>query len=381
MTTPADRVAALNAAYDQGHGNSRDILRADFGGDWPPKGLIITREPDHAVRFQSHFSLGSTVGFVENTDRDLSIHMNRQHMLERIFTRASGAVADTISHENVHILQKTLIRQGVADPFGRGGSRSPVNAMVRDNAGSIMRDLATADEIQARLHLIVSHHYRRYKQIPLAPVELSALLDREGVILDRAYKTEIMNTPAGRDAFRKFPDASYPKGIFWPEPVADLNSIIHVIRDDRKQEFCKSLLPLIYGGLLELYGDREGSRRMGQSHNIALTDLFFRQAWSIQHDLQESRPMKPAKLQATLAAMPDEQVKDLLRLAVTDGSYTHPMTGREMQLKPYHSASIVRLLLQRDQNPSPPRVEESGATAYTKKDESRPSDLSGLRPQ
>ena len=344
---PERRARDLNALYHQGHGNSLDILRADFNGDWPPSGLTITRPPEKPLRFERYFSLSATAAHVDNTERAVIIHMNRQHMLEEFFTKASRNIADLVSHENIHILQKILIHQGLCDPFGRGGSRSPIHKMLKPFATPAACDLASADEIQARLHEVTAHHYRKYAKIPLNPAQLRAMLYQEGVALEEKSVLSLEKSEEGLEAMTFFPAASYPQKWIKPDVIRDLNSIIFTIRDDRKHEFCMTTLPLLYGGLLELYGDREGARRMGYTHNITLTDLFFRQAWNLQHDEREGRKPNPAKIEATIFAMPEDQAANLLKHIFFHEAYTHPVTGRTMELKPHGTGVITALLLQR----------------------------------
>lgn len=322
------RALAINSFYKKGYGDSLDILREDFSGEWPPRGLEITQPPTIPIIFQGYVALDATSAYVDNTESGFILHMNKTHMLERAFTNASQNIANTISHENIHILQKKLIRSGLSDPFGRGKNNNHVKKMLGDRATHHTQYLADVDEIQARLHEIVTNHYRQFREIPLNQRQFRALIN-------------------GQDIKKGLRVASYQKKWSGDNPVSDLNCIFLSLRDDKKYEFYTKTLPLLYGGLLELYGDCEGSRRMGFDHNITLTDLFFIQARRIQNDRGENRPGDTTKLNATIAAMPKNQAADLLKRIFLNDAYIHPLSMNEMRLNSHNRDIVIGPLLQR----------------------------------
>ncbi|MBI2234133.1 MAG: hypothetical protein HYU57_03900 [Micavibrio aeruginosavorus] len=356
--TSDSRVTTLHALYDaaaadRARTNSRDILKADFGGDWPPRGLAIAAGPDIPVEFRAdkYFSFFVNA-HVDNSEHRNRIHINRFWSLTRAFNKAS--FADTLAHENIHILQKDMMRSGITDPFGRN-RRYGTEAMIGKSHSAFIRYLAAEDEIQARLHEVTAHHYR----------DVLAMLHCEGVAIDPVCIRGLSRDQAGRAALAAFSVPSYPKTWLAPEVIRDLNSVIRAVPKEKRISFCNNVIPALYGGLLELYGDREGSRRMGAAHNIVMTDRFFRQAWRLQHALEKKSIPSTAGIEAVINAMPESQAADLLGHITRQESFKHPLSGRELKLNPQAAALVAPLFLKRGGPDAKGGLEENGPNPYT----------------
>lgn len=366
--TSDPRVTTLHALYDaaaagRARVSSRDILKADFGGDWPPRGLTLAAEPDLPVEFRAdkYFSFFVSA-HVDNSENRNRIHINRFWSLTRAFNKA--AFADTLAHENIHILQKDMMRNGITDPFGRN-RRYGTEAMIGKSHSSFIRYLAAEDEIQARLHEITAHHYRARRRLPLSRGEVLAMLHCEGVAIDPVCIKGLSRDQAGRAARAAFSAPSYPKTWLAPEVVRDLNGVIRAVPKEKRISFCNDTIPALYGGLLELYGDREGSRRMGAAHNIIMTDSFFRQAWRLQHALETKSAPSTAGIEAAIKAMPADQAADLLGHITRQEPFKHPLTGRGLKLGSQAAALIAPLFLKRGGPDAKAGLEENGPNPYT----------------
>jgi len=244
-TPQRDRV--LNDMYRERQGNSLDILLADFGDQWPPRGLNITRQPTHPVTFETYYMpLTTEMAHVHNQEKEFRIHINGLAHISAFFNPASKARADTITHENIHILQKNLLQQGICDIFGRF-RRHNVRAMMKPKPSSHTLYLSADDEIQVVLHEMISRHYREHGEIPLNKYELWSFLHHEGVQMHGSCITSLYENEQGRNALNKF--FKLPSDLSWfkTETVRKLNTVLYGIRDDQKQEFCRTTLPALYG--------------------------------------------------------------------------------------------------------------------------------------
>lgn len=341
-TTPFNRVRVINDMYHTGSAQAADILRADFAGRWPLAELVINNPPALTVNFNTHSTLFSdAAAHVNNSERAFTIHLNRLASLSTIFCHASKVRADSISHENIHILQKNMIQQGLSDLFGRF-LRHGVKTMLKEGVSKEGRYYCAEDEIQTRLHMLVSAHYRAHHKIPLNQHELWSLLHHEGVKLHSRCVESLYQSPIGLKALGKFFREKRP--WFVSSPVSDLNNAIANINPSQRDKFCRITLPALYGSLLELYGDQEGSRRMGYAHNITLMDMFFRQAWRLGYQLDsklEHQTEKTiGKACALIAVMPETQKQDLARI-IRHGHYSHPLSGKTLSIPPASAALLA----------------------------------------
>ena len=69
--------------------------------------------------------------------------------------------------------------------------------------------------------------------------------------------------------------------------ISDLNKAISALKPEKKAQFFSEILPFIYGDLLELYGDRQGQKRMGHTHNIQLREIFYRSGLELREAISK----------------------------------------------------------------------------------------------
>ncbi len=337
--TPSEEKRALEikALVQQGRAESLSLLEADFG-HWPPHDLNIVRPPDRVTEFKTYtapFSL--TSAYVDNSEAANRVYINRAGSLSALFNRASSGFADTVAHEHIHILQKNMMRAGISDAFGRN-RKHDLKDVFKPFIGSMAKYLCEEDETQVRLHQIVAHHYRAFGQLPLNPHELFALLKVEGVKIDSPLVDSMLADTDGIKARYKFSNSSY-RGR--PGIIREMSSIFWCAKNEKRDDYCKNVFTALYGHLLELYGDQEGSRRVGFGHNLSLTEIFFRQAWSLQHKWNESRHADTRALENTIRAMPLAQVEDLMERLLESGTYRHPVVGRDFKLESGAAGRII----------------------------------------
>ncbi|MGZ9096901.1 MAG: hypothetical protein ACXW30_01225 [Micavibrio sp.] len=338
------RAIHISMMAEQGEVPSLSILKADFG-HWPPQGLDIVRPPAKTTEFQKYTApLGFlTTAYVDNSESANRIYINRAASLSALFNLASADFADTVSHEHIHILQKNMMRAGISDPFGRN-RKHKLNDAFKPFIGSMAKYLCEEDETQVRIHQIVAHHYRQFQQLPLNPHELWALLKVEGVKINSPLVDSMLDSAEGIKARYKFSTSSYKSGLIKPGIIREMSTIFWCVQNEKRDDYCKNVFTALYGQLLELYGDQDGSRRMGLDHNLSLTEVFFRQAWSLQHKWNENLPADTKALEATIQAMPLAQTEDLLEKLLDSGVYHHPVVRRDFKLEPQAASRIIPYL-------------------------------------
>lgn len=338
-----DRARELNAMYRHGESKSLHILQTDMGV-WPPVGLNIAIQSKGDVYFEPYFKPHSpTSAYVDFTTSAGIIYINTAHYLRAKFNKASRALADTIAHENLHVLQKRRMKNGISDALGRNRDYE-LKDYLRKGANASSRYLCHRDETQVRLHQIVAQYHRYFRKIPLNTHELYALLDVERVKTNSLWVESLLASPQGMIAKSKFNVSSHQSDWLKPEPVQEMEQIFSTIDKDKRDDYCQTVFPAIFGQLLEIYGDQEGSRRVGHTHNITLTEFFFRQAWNLQHRWNENRPADTRLIQKIIKAMPQYQAEDLMEHLIDTRPYTHPVLKRDLKLEPDAAWKIIPYL-------------------------------------
>ena len=341
--TEKERALELNALYRHGEGKSLHILQTDMGV-WPPQGLNIALHSKGDVHFEPYFKPHSlTSAYVDFTTTAGIIYINTAHYLRAKFNKASRALADTIAHENLHVLQKRRMKSGISDPMGRNRDYE-LTDYLRKRANTSSRYLCHRDETQVRLHQIVAQYHRYFRKMPLNTAELYTLLDIERVKINSPWVTALLASPQGILAKAKFNAASHQSDWLKPQPIQDMEQIFAAIDKTKRDEYCQTIFPAIFGQLLEIYGDSEGSRRVGYNHNLTLTEFFFRQAWNLQHRWKENRQFDMRLIQKIIAVMPQYQAEDLMDHLIESRPYTHPVLKRELQLEPDAAWKIIPYL-------------------------------------
>lgn len=346
MSSEDDRARALNAAFHDGETPGLHILKTDMGA-WPPAGLCIVQPPAGKVRFERYFKpFSDTSAYVDFASVAGIIFINTAHYLTAQFNNASRSLADTVAHESFHVFQKNRMRNGISNAMGRNRDYE-LNQYLRKNANGMARYLCHKDETQVRLHQIIAQHHRRFHKLPLNTHELYALLQIERVTMDAPWVNEMLSTPQGIAAKNKFDAPSAPLKWSRPAHVQDMEQIFASIAQEKRNDYYQNILPALYGQILEIYGDQEGSRRVGHTHNITMTEFFFRQAWNLQHRWKEGQKADMGMIDQTIHLMPPSQAADLMDHLHADRPYTHPFLKRDLSLDHDTARKIIPSLAAR----------------------------------
>ncbi len=290
--TNKTRERQLIALYAKREASTLELLTADFG-HWPPKGLEIIHPPEGTVRFKpviaSQFqkstnwkSLNSyqelflsffTAGQAD-ARKERDIHIHEVLGLARIFNKSSDYLANTISHEHLHILQWDDYRSSLASSLQN--KRYAIVSQLKET-DLFLNYLSDECEFQARLHTILVNAYQQHGIMPANNHELWAALLSQGIEIPASLTKQI-----DQDLLQKFKtDNDFIEFNSDKQAVREINRLTKSLKEENISEFWLDTVPRIYGDMLELYGDKYGSIRMGHSHNVQFRELFYRNARAV----------------------------------------------------------------------------------------------------
>lgn len=343
----------------QGKCKTIDLFEADFG-HWPPNDLTISNPPTGEVDFKpstltmlttprhwpSIISLSSiamwymatqsfvkavaisvisnsasTMGFVDPFKKERTIHINEGLGLYGYFNKRSEYLANVVSHEHFHLMQRDDQNVSLTCAFQ---DRSKLINKLEEQT-SRLKYLADECEFQARMHTVLANVYQQHQRLPLNAVELIAALKSHGVEVPDSVEDELYSTTktayAYRDALERFyHDEEFIDHNGDKSAVSDLNKVLEALKDEHVAETWFTAIPRIYGDLLEIYGDAYGSERVGLGHNIQLREIFYREMKQLLGEPEDPKRHLSRAYKA-LAAMPDHQREELYDLVARDELY------------------------------------------------------------
>lgn len=258
---------------------SRDVMKAGFG-EWPPKGLDIVDFIEEPVAFKSFFddgkqsfwknlwSIFSNDGYVYGGWDD--IYLNPKPLfLSRFWNRSARHMNLVIGHEQIHLMQKwCLADEEVCNTTHKILGQVAIPKFLRDSLDALL----SGKEIQARLHEAMIEGYPRWGRLPLTKLELWAALGNAGYKIPSSIDAQLENTEEGKQARLQFGKRRRKLERYY----GGLH-LLHMWlrREEQKEKIGTEFVPQLYGGLLELYGDRLGRERMGGGINIRLGVVMF----------------------------------------------------------------------------------------------------------
>jgi hypothetical protein len=304
------RAGRWDALYHAGGGTINDYLRADFNTECP-EGLdtqpwaaqFVTLEnlfESKNYRKSNHFEKITSLrfgGWVQ-WDKDDTIHINPlwysplslklRAPLRMLRGKDPLTMADIIPHEFIHTRQhhsdhSGWIRNNDGNDIEYVGmhdlskSRQIWRKAVRtyrDATTAVLARTGTTSgyyarnvEIQARMHEILAYGYAQWQRLPVSKIELWAALNNMGLKAPASILYELNNTAAGQKALEDFKVLSGIKSTV-SRTVSAFNRIHDYAGEPEIQEaLWAAKYPLLYGELIEFYGDKMGRERMGMGSN------------------------------------------------------------------------------------------------------------------
>lgn len=304
------RAQRCNALFNNGGGSVSDYVHADFNTDCP-NGLDTKPWADQFVKLESLFEspiflsysrldkLASLRwgGWVQG-DKDDTIHINPiwyhpqslkfRAALQTAVGKIPLTMADIIPHEFIHTRQNYSDHSGWirnnrhndVDWVGMGElSKSQkmwrkaartyhdVTTAIQTKAGTTSGYYANNVEMQARMHEILSYGYTQWQRLPTNTIELSAALVNLGLKAPASVLDELNSSEEGRKAIVDFKVIPSIKS-----KVSGTVSTFDRVHDyvgepDVQQALWTAKYPLLYGELMEFYGDKLGRERMNMGTN------------------------------------------------------------------------------------------------------------------
>ncbi len=180
------------------------------------------------------------------------------------------SLADKIQHEGFHFIQGDRVPAWA--PFlSVAYSNIPLwkdIIAVSDNVfglsapGNYTKDR----EVQARLHVKLTHGYKRWGRLPANETELWAALIDSGLFAPRHIKEKVAKAAAENSEVKRFlksPKLFRLASALVCDSTAGLNvANAHYTKLGLRDYFWDIAMPYFYGQMLELYGDKQGKRKM-----------------------------------------------------------------------------------------------------------------------
>lgn len=206
----------------------------------------------------------------------------RTYILGMPFSFFRKELADVAGHEHIHVLQVGDKRRSGPEEFrillspfsdrARGNMKGPYSFFDSFNYAfsfGMTRYFMKDSEVQARLHTVMVHGFRKWGRLPENKRELWAALIDSGLLAPARIHEELKSIPADTEleTFATTKNDSALKKCFNRNaslPVSELNIACKAhLQKDLKERFWLETLPYLYGHLLELYGYEDGRRMMG----------------------------------------------------------------------------------------------------------------------
>lgn len=314
-----ERYHDMIALYARGHANSAEILKTDFG-HWPPNNLDIVRTPDIDVEFRSSLAtkyglksvipkwyesafllnifMGSPLkaaayysglttlkllslgGFVSPEAKPTTVHANDAYRLLGGFQGGRRYFSHILAHEFKHVVQVRDSQESLSSSLD---DRTEIAAMLKKPVWGHTKYLAEECEMQARLHTIMVGAYHQFEAMPTTKSELLVCLASQKIDVPEDVLEKIRASEGGEAIFEKFAhDEKLYDRYADKSAVSDINSVVKKVKVEFIDKFWGKTFPYIYGDLLELYGDSQGLKRMGRSHNAQLREVFYKSASDAQ---------------------------------------------------------------------------------------------------
>ena len=334
-----------NALYDAGGGTVSEYVHADFNTDCP-NGLDTEPWADQSVRLESLFKSenyknSGYFGKISNLrwggwvqwDKDDIINLNPlwysplslkfRTPLRVLVGKKPRTMADIIPHEFIHTRQHHSDHSGwmrnntdndidYVGMFELSKPRRMWRKIARfyyDNVTLDRRFGTTSEyygrnvEIQARMHEILAYGYAQWERLPINKVELWAALANLGLEAPASVLEELNSTEEGRQALEDFKVLSGIKSTV-SNIVKTFNRIHDYVGETEVQEaIWQAKYPLLYGELIEFYGDKLGRERLDMGTNPrsvieAMHELKKHDGELIQADAQRLAERIPPSLAA-----------------------------------------------------------------------------------
>lgn len=305
------RERMANQLLSRGHATMDELLEASYG-EWPPKGLDILDKNTQRVEFVSLLGMRKldTKNPLEafraacqelrdiagrarlNGPREIGINA-LTGIFKPGFTGRSN-VASVVGHEAVHILQGDHYWR--ADDIFDKDDAIEIQNRLQDAKSNMLarvvfrkenllpgvdlkdktrlplsRNLAYHSqgiEIQARIHQLMADGYQHWGVMPATREEVQISMMNMGLIVPSALREKLQASPDFEKISEKFRYEPENPNRHVQAAMRSLNYVqTNSLNDVGRMAFCNFGIPMLYGDLIEMYGDRHGCERFSQMVN------------------------------------------------------------------------------------------------------------------
>ncbi|MCE9508054.1 MAG: hypothetical protein K8R48_07055 [Alphaproteobacteria bacterium] len=294
MEVTDKREMMANQLLMKGHATVGELMAMSYGGTWPPKGIEVDESLTHdqIVKLE--------IKHLEDLDGK-SMHAERHIVMDASFVKKMSGLNSVVGHEALHVLQydnsmrkldtfgrqmsfveklalklagpsqptSDLIMKDLVEKKGMGGLSEAFNESVSGLHKSDWRSaiknigyLRKGVEVQARMHQIISEGYDRWGRIPSSPDEFFAAMKSVGMKLPPDIEAHLEKLPEG-SAAQVFLKSSPPTAKMILQEVKDINKVSNSFEQEGQNLFWHKVMPALYADMIEMYGDKNGGKKMG----------------------------------------------------------------------------------------------------------------------
>lgn len=305
------RERMANQLLARGHATMDELLEASYG-EWPPKGLDIIDGNEQRVKFVSllgmrKLDIKNPLEAFRTMREELNNIAGRARMQgprEIAINSISGIlkpllagrsnIASVLGHEAVHILQgdhfwraeDIFDKDDALDIRNRlSDTRSNMLANVLFRKENLLPDVdlesdtdmplsinlayqSKGIEIQARIHQLMADGYQHWGVMPTTAPEVQISMMNMGLIFPDAWRDKLRAMPDFEEISEKFKYKPESASRHARNAMNSINYLqMNTLTEQGRTTFCAFGIPLLYGDLLEMYGDRYGCERFSHMVN------------------------------------------------------------------------------------------------------------------
>lgn len=208
---------------------------------------------------------GLTLGRTPNT-----MYINDHYFLKNALKRNTAPLAGTILHELQHIFQMKRHEECLTSPYihDRIQLTDKFSKLAKNDINFFDNYIAprsSEHEIQARLASVIMRHTSTTGKLPLSTPELLNALQEQKISLPVDISLMI------NDELR---ESSKLDAVL--DDANDLTLIFACVSPEHNPQLWFKDIPSLYADMLEDWGDQQGHKRFGHTHNIRFREIFYR---------------------------------------------------------------------------------------------------------
>lgn len=214
---------------------------------------------------------GLTLGRTPNT-----MYINDRYFLKNVLKRNTAPLAGTVFHELQHIFQMKRHEECLTSPytFDRIQLTDKLSELAKNDISFFDNYIAPRSsecEIQARLASVMMRHISTTGKVPLSTPELINAMQEQDISLPVDISLMINNEVNANNTLGAVLD-----------DANDLTLTFACVSPEHNLQLWLKDIPSLYASMLEDWGDSQGHKRFGHTHNIRFREIFYRSVENAQ---------------------------------------------------------------------------------------------------